>query len=240
MVKLPKPPAAQAAKPWKQIAINCVGRYPPGVNEPTAEIGPSVDGLRQKYWNPASAGLVPNLFDSAGTVTRVGFDSSDWYMSPVSRDMPTPDHQMMYTWNAHTWNVVSGLNPGESFDVVVYVDLPVEKSSKTLVLLATASEGYRPDGRSLREFERLKKEANDFRQIELKEPPADSHNFQGEYIRASRENNYTGNYLVFDGVKAGLDGCIYITTYTPRAWRDEAIRHKQYLSGLQIRRNIGQ
>jgi len=228
--------APEPAAPWKQIAINCVGRYPPGVNDADAEIGPSADGLRQKYWNPCSAGLTPHLFDATGAVTGVGFESSVWYMSPISREMPTPDYQMMYTWNETTWHAVRGLTPGERYDVIAYVDLPGEQSSKTLVLLATAGEKYRPDGRSLREFEKLAKEAGDFRKIELNEPAGERHHFQGEYIAADEENGFTGNYMVFQDVKAGPDGRIYVTTYAPREWRGQGIRHKQYLNGLQIRR----
>ena len=51
-----KTPSANAQ--WKQIAINCIGRFPEGIIQPDAEAG--VQKWRQKYWNPVSSGMTPN------------------------------------------------------------------------------------------------------------------------------------------------------------------------------------
>lgn len=108
-------------KDWQQIAINCIGRLPAAVTKPVARAGWHEDDWRQAWWNPASSGLVPNLFDRDGRVTTVGFRTGVWYMSPHFEQRNDADDFLMASWCKNSSHGFTGLTPGDRYDLVVYL-----------------------------------------------------------------------------------------------------------------------
>lgn len=122
------PPAAELHDDWEQVAANCVGRHAAAVTAPTAEAGAA--GWRQPYWNPASAGDSPNLFDSRGRVTAVGFHTGVWYMKPYYEKLNNADDALMASWCKNGAHGFTGLAPNGKYDLAVYLlQGPVKKDA---------------------------------------------------------------------------------------------------------------
>ena len=145
---------------WQQIAVNCVGRFPDAVTSPKAEAGIEQDEWRQSYWTPASAGLVPNLFDKGGSVTPVNFHTGVWYMSPYFRELKNGDDALMASWCKHKLHAFSGLTPRAKYDLAIYLlqgpprkkdDNPPSHHSVRISILHTPEGKKRKDAKIIAE-----------------------------------------------------------------------------------------
>ena len=113
--------ASKIAESWEQIAVNCIGRYPAAITTRDAEAGIADGHWRQSHWNPASSGLVPNLYDREGRVTGVHFRTGVWYMSPYFREIENADDALMASWCKNKTHSFSGLQANEEYDMAVYL-----------------------------------------------------------------------------------------------------------------------
>lgn len=114
-------PGEPLREDWSQIAINCVGRFPDALTEPQAEAGLPDGGWRQAFWNPASSGETPNLYDRNGRITTVSFHTGVWYMSPYFRELEDADDAVMASWCKNKTHHFSGLEPGVKHDLAIYL-----------------------------------------------------------------------------------------------------------------------
>ena len=215
---------------WKQVAVNCVGRFPPAVMQPDQKAGIDDDNWRQAYWNPASAGLVPNLFDHDGKVTGVNFHTGVWYMSPYYRELTGGDDALMASWCKNSLHGLSGLKPGAKYDLAIYL---LQGPPKKL-----ADDEKPPSHREVRvsllHIPAGKKRK--YGQIVLEQTirvPAEG-TFES-YELATTGNKQTGNVVVLTGVLADPHGRIEIAIESATIKGDSLRWGETTLAGLQIR-----
>lgn len=226
------PPAVlRPKKPiqWKQIAINCIGRYPQAITQPKMVAGVEQDDWKQPYWNPASAGLVPNLFDSEGQVTGVSFRTGVWYMSPYFRELRNADDAVMASWCKHSSHGLTGLLPDGRYDLAIYllqgkrrgkVESPPKSRAVRVSVLHMNEKRKRKDATVVLE-----------RTIDV---PADG-SFPG-YELVKSEKDPAGNVLLLTGVPADANGRIDFAVETTEMRNGKLRWGDTTLAGIQIRR----
>ncbi len=216
---------------WEQIAVNCVGRFPEAVTEPTTEAGVESGGWRQPYWNPASAGLVPNLVDRDGRVSSVSFRTGVWYMSPYFRELRGGDDALMASWCKNSTHVLSGLQPGERYDLAVYL-LQGPPRKKT----DPSPERRRVRVNVLRLGTNGKVRDADVVASALVDVPADGR-FEGFEVAAENgTGDCPGNVVLLSGVPASEAGRLTLTVQTTVRKGDKTKWEDTTLAGVQIRR----
>lgn len=215
-------------EPWRQIAVNCVGRYPEAVTRPQAQAGVEQDRWRQAWWNAASSGGIPNLYDEQGRVTSVGFQSGVWYMSPYFRELKNADDALMASWCKNNTHRFTGLTPGESYDLAIYL------------LQGPPKKGEAPaDERPVRiSFKRVpqgknRKHAVVHRERTVRVPAGGK--FEG-YTLATAEDEAQGNVVVFEKVEADEQGVIEFAVETSERKGDKMKWGDTTIAGVQIRR----
>lgn len=212
----PLPPLADPAKPFA-IAVNMIGTSGHTALDPDAQVG--AGDYRQPYWNSAANISERPLFNSKGERMNVGVNIGAWYVKPTSASTDTPDGKIMAANSTAEPAVVFGLTPGEAYTLVVYADLPRGKENQGLMGYTVSDGGESRDT------------------IYLQEPNSGgdgdkNYDFAGDYIEATKENDYTGNYFVIENVKADKDGKIEVRGRGKKD--DEHSKVKPSISGLQI------
>ena len=228
--------AGEPADGPRWIAINCVGRWPDGVLRPEDEAG--APPFRQRWWNAASSGPCPNLFDAAGRVTDLRFVTGVWYMNPVRADAEGADARMMSGWcHLNDWHVLENV-PAGTHELIVYLDQPGKGEGAETVHVAVGrlkedakpGKNFRPD--DARREQRLDIGFN----VEVIEPrgKAGNHHFE-DYVEATAANGWTGNWLRVPRVEAGSDGKVYLGVYRPRGVKPvDRQSNKAVLNGIQL------
>lgn len=213
---------------WRQIAVNCVGRFPAAVTSPKDEAGIKPDGWRQTYWNPASAGLVPNLFDKKGLVTPVTFHTGVWYMSPYFRELDNADDALMASWCKHSLHAWSGLKPQHKYDLAVYLlqgpprrktDNPPKHRQVRVSIL------HIPEGKKRKDAKAVTQRTLDV--------PADG-SFRG-YQVAAESGDARGNVILFTDIPADDRGRIELAIEAYEKRGDKMRWSDTTLAGVQIR-----
>ena len=230
VVALPEPETAKSTQQaWKQLAVNCVGRYPAAVTKPVESAGWSQQRWRQPYWNSASAGLLPNLFDRDGRVTDVGFETGVWYMSPYFQKLDDGDDAMMASWCKHSRHSFSGLQPEQMHEMAVYLlqgpprnskETPSHRSVRVTLLQI-------PEGKK-------RKDAAVVAQRVVQVPAQGT--FQ-DYQLADSSNDFTGHVVLFDNVAADKQGRIEFSVEVSERKGDKVRWANTTLAGVQLRRD---
>ncbi len=212
---------------WEQIAVNCVGRFPPAVTKPDVKAGVEQGGWRQAYWNPVSAGSVPNLFDSKGQVTPVGFETGVWYMSPYFRELESGDDALMASWCKNSTHAFIGLEPKAKYDLAIYllqgpplrVKNPPSHRPVRVSILEIAPGKRRRDAKVLRQ--------------EIVEVPADE-KFESYQVTSGGKKSQ-GNVLLLKEVAADHQGRIELAVEFSQQRGDSLRWRDTTLAGVQIR-----
>ena len=222
------PEVLGVAEDWRQIAVNCVGRYPQAVTAPEAKAGAEQEGWRQAYWNPASAGTTPNLIDNRGRVTPVGFHTGVWYMSPYFRELKDGDDALMASWCKNKVHEFVGLEAGEKYDLAIYLLQGPPKQSDArpahlpvrVRVLHIAPRQKRRDATAVVE--------------QVVQVPA-SGTFE-RYQVATPSSEAKGNVLLLEAVPADDHGKITLAIEIGQSKGDSVKWGDTTLAGVQIRR----
>ena len=195
--KIAVPKTLSNDEPFR-IAINGIGRKID--NRLKAHEVAGAPEFRQKHWNSAVRGYYSHLIDSNGRITNVGFVTTCWYASTTNADRTTADGKLMSSNNGSAdKNAIVGLKPGHKYDLILYADPPNKKSNEAVTTTFTFVS---PD------------KSGKGRTIKLMEPnqgtEEEPHYDFKRYAEATKQNGYTGNYVIVQDVVANSEGSIPI------------------------------
>ena len=212
---------------WQQIAVNCIGRFPDARVSADAEAGLPKDGWRQNFWNAASSGTVPNLYDKDGNVTPISFTSGVWYMSPYFKELKNADDALMAGWNKNSTHFFAGLEPGVPYDLALYFlqgpprqGPPVDYQEVRISLVEI------PKGQNRN---RITPHVEHSIQVPAKGT------FEGYQVAEGKGSK--GNVLLLKAIKADAEGQIEFAVQFPETKPNGSIKWSDTtIAGIQIRR----
>lgn len=218
-----KPPSPHA---WKQIAVNCIGRFAAGATKPTDVAGIGEHQWRQPFWNPASSGLAPDLFDADGKVTNVNFHTGVWYMSPYFKEIENADRAMMASWCKNSVHGFSGLSPEAKYDLAVYLlqGPPKQSDRRPVTRPVRVTIMHIPEGKKPLEGKIVARQ--------IVNVPA-SGLFE-KYRQANSSNEFTGNVLILKDLPTSVVGAIELTIETNETKNGKFRWIDTTLAGLQL------